>query len=243
MLANPSSIGFYSEMKISVVAFCVLFLLSEDSLAQSAFDRFMSGVPDGTPANGANQFEKSPMDSGTRLRLSQSRLKAESEILKQRERIELLERQARARQQAPAAIAALSQLDPKNDPNYEAKFAAVFAKYPDAMLDERVVNFIRIQRGGANGVVIKNEAPAAGLGIRLGGGHWLKKNIDDGSLLLLDDGSIWEVQRLDRLDSRFWLEFTSITIAESTDGLLGYDFLLINTDDGEKVHAKFISKN
>jgi hypothetical protein len=39
--------------------------------------------------------------------------------------------------------------------------------------------------------------------------------------------------------SSLWMMLTNITIVESTNGSPGYGYLLINTDDGERAHAKY----
>lgn len=50
-----------------------------------------------------------------------------------------------------------------------------------------------------------------------------------GQLLNLEDGSVWIVDGIDRGDTALWLPVTNIVVC---------DGLLINTDDGEKVHAR-----
>jgi hypothetical protein len=84
--------------------------------------------------------------------------------------------------------------------------------------------------------------PRGGLYAGVGGGHWVKENIERGSMFILEDGSLWQVDRLERLDASLWLKITNISVVEATDGALGYDYLLINTDDDEKVHAKYLGK-
>lgn len=88
----------------------------------------------------------------------------------------------------------------------------------------------------------KAVAPRAGLYAGTGAGHWVKENIDRGHMFLLDDGSLWEVDRFEKLDAMLWLKMSNITVVESNDGMPGYNYLLINTDDGEKVHAKYIGR-
>jgi hypothetical protein len=73
-----------------------------------------------------------------------------------------------------------------------------------------------------------------------GDGHSIEKNIGSGQFILLDDGSMWKIDPLDKLDASLWTAFSDITVVESTDGSPGYDFLLINTDDSEKAHAKYM---
>jgi hypothetical protein len=68
-----------------------------------------------------------------------------------------------------------------------------------------------------------------------GDGHWIKSKSDDGTIITLEDGSVWQVDPLDRIDTSLWLPITDITVVESDDG-----YLLINTDDGEKAHAELL---
>lgn len=70
--------------------------------------------------------------------------------------------------------------------------------------------------------------------------HWIRENIDSGTMMILEDGSIWELDPYDKFEAMLWLPATDITVIESNDGSPGYDYLLINTDDGEKAHAKLI---
>lgn len=71
-------------------------------------------------------------------------------------------------------------------------------------------------------------------------GHWIQENIDSGSMMVLEDGSIWGIDPLDKIDAMLWLPISNITIVTSDNGSPGYEYLLINTDDGEKAHAKYL---
>jgi hypothetical protein len=68
-----------------------------------------------------------------------------------------------------------------------------------------------------------------------GEGHWIKSKNDDGDIITLEDGSIWQVDPMDRVDTAVWLPITNITVLESEDG-----YLLINTDDDEKANAQLL---
>ena len=93
------------------------------------------------------------------------------------------------------------------------------------------------------GAVAPNVVPpGAGVYAGVGGGHWVKENIDRGSVFLLEDGSLWEVERLDRLNSRLWLRLTSVTVVETKDGMNGFNYMLVNTNGGEAIHAKLLGK-
>jgi hypothetical protein len=101
-------------------------------------------------------------------------------------------------------------------------------------------------RGAAN-----QTPPAKGAGPPKGGarvyagvkgGHWIKQNIDNGSFILLEDRSLWQIDPLDKINAMLWLKISNITVVKSSKGSPGYDYLLINTDDGEKAHAKYMGK-
>lgn len=59
--------------------------------------------------------------------------------------------------------------------------------------------------------------------------HWISSVMGDGKLINLEDGSKWEVDSVDTVDSMLWLP---------TEGILICGERLINTDNGEKVGAK-----
>jgi hypothetical protein len=84
--------------------------------------------------------------------------------------------------------------------------------------------------------------PNPGSSATLGGGHWIETNAEDGDLIILEDGSLWKIDPMDKVDASLWLETTEITVIESDDGSPGYDYLLINTDDSEKAHAKWLGQ-
>jgi hypothetical protein len=88
----------------------------------------------------------------------------------------------------------------------------------------------------------KESSSSSGIYAGVGSGHWIQKNIDSGSYIKLEDGSLWEIDALEKIDAMLWLAISNITVVESNNGSPGYDYLLINTDDGEKAHAKYISQ-
>lgn len=73
-------------------------------------------------------------------------------------------------------------------------------------------------------------------------GHWIKENIEQGTTIILEDGSIWLIDPMDKTDAMLWLPVTEITVIKSDDGSLGYNYLLINIDDEEQAHAKYLGK-
>lgn len=66
-----------------------------------------------------------------------------------------------------------------------------------------------------------------------GGDASIEAKSDDGSIIVLDDGSIWIVAPYDRPTSAIWLDVTSITVNDSGDQL-------VDTDDQETVDANYI---
>lgn len=72
-----------------------------------------------------------------------------------------------------------------------------------------------------------------------GDGHWIQDNAD-GRIISLEDGSVWEVSAIDQVDSMLWLPVTNINVADNPSGG-SYPYLLVNTDDGEKVEARLVS--
>jgi hypothetical protein len=74
----------------------------------------------------------------------------------------------------------------------------------------------------------------------LGEKHSIRKNIESGTFILLDDGSLWEIAHLDKLNATLWLPFSTIVVVANDYGYLGFDYTLINTDDGSKAGAKVV---
>ncbi len=60
-------------------------------------------------------------------------------------------------------------------------------------------------------------------------GHWIESVSDDGQIIKLEDGSVWEVDDVDTVDSALWLPTTDIVACDDK---------LINTEDDETVSAK-----
>lgn len=78
----------------------------------------------------------------------------------------------------------------------------------------------------------------AGVGI----GHWVKKNVDSGTYMILEDGSFWKIDPIVKIEAMLWLPVSEITVLKSKRGSPGYNYLLINIDDGEQAHAKYMGR-
>jgi len=59
-------------------------------------------------------------------------------------------------------------------------------------------------------------------------GHWVQESTSDGSIVILEDGSTWQIAPIDRAYTVNWLPETKITACEAK---------LINADGGEAAEA------
>jgi hypothetical protein len=73
-----------------------------------------------------------------------------------------------------------------------------------------------------------------------GGGHWVKEKANGGRLIILEDGSLWEINSVDRIETMLWLPTESIFVRE-IEGVVG-GYSLINTDSGDEVRAIYLGK-
>jgi hypothetical protein len=60
-------------------------------------------------------------------------------------------------------------------------------------------------------------------------GHWVQAVLSSGELVKLEDGSLWQIDALDTIDTMLWLPTEEVMVCGGT---------LINTDNGDKVTAK-----
>ena len=60
-------------------------------------------------------------------------------------------------------------------------------------------------------------------------GHWIDEVSNDGSIVILEDSTVWKISSIDTITSMLWLPVTSITSC---------DYKLINIDNGEVVEAR-----
>lgn len=111
-------------------------------------------------------------------------------------------------------------------------------------LDQSILKFVAeaYKLGNKHCKPADGDATSASSYTNLESGHWIKQNIDRGTFIILEDGSLWELDRLERLNASLWLKLSNIKVVRSTRGSLDFNYLLINTDDGEAAHAKYIGK-
>lgn len=75
-----------------------------------------------------------------------------------------------------------------------------------------------------------------------GGGHWIRSKADSGSIIILEDGSMWGINSIDRITTVLWLPVTNVAVLKSESPVGEYKYLLVTTDDGEKALAKYLGK-
>ena len=75
-----------------------------------------------------------------------------------------------------------------------------------------------------------------------GGGHWINEVSNNGGIVTLEDGSLWQINAADRVDTALWLPTTNIMVLESRSPVGDYKYILVNKDDGEKALAKYLGK-
>lgn len=66
-------------------------------------------------------------------------------------------------------------------------------------------------------------------------GHWLQTKNDDGTILTLEDGSVWRVTGGGEVDSQLWLDADELLVCD--------DGTMINKDeDNEQVDVQLLSR-
>ena len=58
-------------------------------------------------------------------------------------------------------------------------------------------------------------------------GHWIDSVLDDGAIIKLEDGSLWQVDEVDRVTTAIWLPMTDVILCD--------DGRIIDTEDNESV--------
>jgi hypothetical protein len=107
--------------------------------------------------------------------------------------------------------------------------------------DLRVRQSVRPQPGSPLPALPKPPfVPPTSLGSYLdtGSGHWIQ-DAGNGSVITLEDGSLWLIDPISRIDTAIWLVVDNITVLRGGQ-YPGYGYRLINTDEGEVASAKFL---
>lgn len=73
----------------------------------------------------------------------------------------------------------------------------------------------------------------------LGGNHWVQTVFEEGRIIILEDGSYWEVEPLNQAETVLWAPTGPITVAESDSPLEDFRYTLTNTEEGQSVRARY----
>ena len=68
--------------------------------------------------------------------------------------------------------------------------------------------------------------------------HWLRDKLEEGSILILEDESIWEVHLSDREITKRWLRISTITVKDTQKG--SHPYLLSNRTEGADARANYL---
>jgi hypothetical protein len=71
--------------------------------------------------------------------------------------------------------------------------------------------------------------------------HSIEDVADSGRVLVLDDDSVWGVENVDAVDSSLWVDGDDVEVVRNNENP-SYPYLLINKDENETVHAKYMGK-
>lgn len=73
-------------------------------------------------------------------------------------------------------------------------------------------------------------------------GHWVRQVADGGALVILEDNSIWHIYFIDRIYTSLWLPTHNIIVLNAEQPVGDFKYILVNTDTGEQVYAKYLGK-
>lgn len=71
--------------------------------------------------------------------------------------------------------------------------------------------------------------------------HSIEDVADSGKVIVLDDDSVWGIESVDSVDSSIWLSGDDVQVVKNDENS-SYPYLLINKDEKEMVHAKYMGK-
>ena len=70
--------------------------------------------------------------------------------------------------------------------------------------------------------------------------HWLRDKREEGTVLLLDDDSVWEIHPSDNSITARWLRGSTIYVEETQTK--DYPYVLTNRTEGEAARASFLGQ-
>lgn len=76
----------------------------------------------------------------------------------------------------------------------------------------------------------------------VGATHWIKDITEETVLITLEDGSLWQIDPFDEITVSLWLPGAEIMVVKSRRHSTGYNYLLINEEEGENAHARYLGQ-
>lgn len=69
--------------------------------------------------------------------------------------------------------------------------------------------------------------------------HWVKEKKEMGSIIILEDNSVWEIFFMDKIKTGLWLPTNTVIVVQDLSNPQ-YDYLIINKSKNETARAKYI---
>jgi hypothetical protein len=68
--------------------------------------------------------------------------------------------------------------------------------------------------------------------------HWLRDKLEEGRIVILEDGSTWEVHPSDRQRTKRWLRISTVTVKYAQKE--SHPYVLSNSTEGEEARANYL---
>lgn len=78
----------------------------------------------------------------------------------------------------------------------------------------------------------------AGTYAGVGQKHWVREKIDSGAFIKLEDGSLWQISPMDKINTMLWLPIDNVVVTGGTNPL--YPYKLVGERDSAE--AKLVSQ-
>jgi len=108
-------------------------------------------------------------------------------------------------------------------------------------LSKYTLKVFQIAKGEEKHAVI-GPGTAPGWHAGIDGDHWIQSTANDGGIIILEDGSMWGISPMDRIETMLWLPNSTITILKANKAFGEYTYSLVNSDDKEKALAKYLGR-
>jgi hypothetical protein len=78
----------------------------------------------------------------------------------------------------------------------------------------------------------------SGTYVGVGQKHWVSEKIDSGALIKLEDGSVWQISPIDKINTILWLPTDNVVVIESSN--VQYPYKLVGRRDAAE--ARLVSQ-